>query len=242
MMALGILIASGLILFGFILEGGSPLVLFNLPALMIVFGATLGIALAQSDHARLSNMRFAVQQLLTPQSFSYSDTLAALTRWAQLVRKDGVLALEKEAGMQADPFLQEGMLLLVDGAKSDTVQQHLNVAMVAEEERLLQGADFFEQLAGYAPTMGLLGAVLGLIQALAGVADLTGLAVSIASAFVAILYGVALANLLFLPLASRLRWQAQRVFRFRELALAGLVAIQQGENPKHLARRLAHYV
>ena len=241
MLALGTLIACGLILFGFVLEGGSPLALFNLPALMIVFGATLGVGVAQSDRARLINLRFVLQRLLSPSKPSFSETIDALTRWGQLARKDGVLALEKEASLQPDAFLQEGMLLLVDGVKGEGVQQHLTVAMVAEEEQYLEGAEFFEQLASYAPTMGILGAVLGLIQVMVEVSDTTNLGVGIATAFVAILYGLALANLLFLPVASRLRWQAQRLYRHREMTLSGLMAIQQGENPRHMAQRLRHF-
>ncbi|MFY0665890.1 MAG: MotA/TolQ/ExbB proton channel family protein [Natronospirillum sp.] len=241
MLALGTLIACGLILFGFVLEGGNPLALFNLPALMIVFGATIGIGVAQSDRSRLSDLRFALQRLLSPYAPSFPETIDSLTRWGHLARKEGVLVLEKEANLQPDPFLQEGMLLLVDGVKSDGVQQHLEVAMTAEEERYLSGAEFFEQLAGYAPTMGILGAVLGLIQVLVDVADSESLGLGIATAFVAIVYGLALANLLFLPVASRLRWQAQRLYRHREMALAGLLAIQQGENPRHIAQRLRHF-
>lgn len=238
---IGLLLAWVAVFGGHLLEGGQIGSLTNLPAAAIVLGGTLAAGLVQSD---VTTWRLAWRYF--PAVFSGPDwqiegAQAKLVRWCQLARRKGLLALEADSNSEADDFMRLGLQLLVDGEPSDKIQRSLEISMDSREGRWLKAAHFFDSLGGYAPTMGIIGAVLGLIQVMTQIEDTQALGGGIATAFVATIYGVGLANLFFLPVAARLRSLAEERFAFDDMVLDGMLAIADSENPRVLERRLKEY-
>ena len=157
---------------------------------------------------------------------------------ARRCRREGLLVLEDEASNTSDPFLRQSLLALVDGYDAETMRSLLGQSIDQEEQFQEPGAQLFEIAGGYAPTIGILGAVLGLIHVMRNLRDPDSLGPGIALAFVATVYGVFSANLIFLPFAHKLRLKLQEERRRKELILEGLCAVQEGLNPHHIEKRL----
>jgi len=207
-------------------------------AALIVLGGTLGAVIAQFPPREL---RLALRQLALVFRPSGSDArglVAQLVALARTSRKEGLLALEKEAEKLADPFLRQAVLALVDGNETPALRAQLASAIELNEQRREPGPRFFEAAGGYAPTIGILGAVLGLIQVMQRLGDPSQLGAGIAVAFVATVYGVGSANLIFLPLAGKLKTKIRAESRRRELIAEGVCAIQDGTNPLLIEKRL----
>jgi chemotaxis protein MotA len=161
---------------------------------------------------------------------------------SQLARKEGVLGLEKVAESASHPLLRKGILMAVDGSDSEVIRSTLETAMEQDEEHATNSAKVFEAAGGYAPTVGIIGAVLGLIHVMSDLTDIEKVGQGIAVAFVATIYGVAAANIVFLPLAGRIKMIHQSSARDMDLILNGILAIQAGLNPKVVRERLAAYL
>jgi chemotaxis protein MotA len=158
------------------------------------------------------------------------------------VRKEGLLALESRLQTLADPFARKGLQLLVDGAAPEQIGEVMQIEIVGYEERLRRAARIWDSAGGYAPTIGILGAVLGLIRVMENLSDPERLGTGIAVAFVATIYGVGLANLVFLPIAGKLKTVIARQVVWREMLVEGLKAIAAGENPRIIAGKLEGYL
>lgn len=239
---LGLLLALLAVVGAVQLDGGELSQLANLPAALIVVGGTLAAAAVQTPTA---DFRYALRLMLGLFRASVPDCrhgLEQLVGWCELARRHGLLALEKQAEQQEDAFTRGGLQLLVDGGTADTLRATLEIEMVAREQRDLQGARVIESMGGYAPTLGIIGAVLGLIQVLGNLSAPEQLGSGIATAFVATVYGVGLANLLLLPLANRLKAFVQARYQYQEMVLEGLMLIADGQTPQALQRRLMGYV
>jgi chemotaxis protein MotA len=237
----GLLLAWFAVFGGHLLEGGQAGSLSNMPAALIVLGGTLAAGMVQADFST-----WKVAWKLFPAIFwrNRSDSflvITKITRWCQLARRKGPLSLDPESSKEPDEFLRLGLQLIVDGSERDKIQQSLTIATESRENEWLKGADFFESLGGYAPTMGIIGAVLGLIQVMTQIEDTQAIGVGIATAFIATIYGVGLANLFFLPVAGRLRSEAMHRSYFEEMLMDGILSIMDGENPRVLERRLKEY-
>jgi len=237
----GLLLAWFAVFGGHLLEGGQAGSLSNMPAALIVLGGTLAAGMIQAD---VTTWKIAWR--LFPTIFWYNQvnsehTIIKLTRWCQLARRNGPLSLDPESSKEPDPFLRLGLQLIVDGSEKDKIQRSLDIATEARESEWLRGAEFFDCLGGYAPTMGIIGAVLGLIQVMTQINDTQAIGVGIATAFIATIYGVGLANLFFLPVAGRLRAETLLRSQYEEMAKDGLLSIIDGENPRVLERRLQEY-
>ena len=238
----GLLVAVTGILGGQLLEGGSVDVLVQMAAFLIVFGGTMGAVMLQHPlNVFVTGIKMAGWVFFTPtidtQKLSYQ-----ITAWGGVARRDGILALEAQLKNIEDPFVRKGLQMLVDGFESDRIREAMETEIAAYEARQMAAARIWESAGGYAPTIGILGAVLGLIHVMESLSDPTKLGNGIAVAFVATIYGVASANLLFLPIAGKLRTLIQAQVMQRELVLDGLLGIANGENPKLIETRLQGYL
>lgn len=239
---LGVPIALGLILAGQWIEGGALRSLLQAAAALIVFGGTLGAVLVSFS---LADVRQAVASLKTvflEPAETPDETISSVLRYAKVARKDGILALEDEAAAAKDPLLRKGLMLAVDGINPKTLRDMLEVDIDAGEQKDLTPARVFESAGGYSPTLGILGAVLGLIHVMENLSDPSKLGTGIAVAFVATVYGVGAANLILLPIATKLRLRATEATRRRILILEGVLAIQEGLNPRLIDQKLQGFL
>ncbi len=238
----GLLFGCFAVSLGQSLEGGHLGSLLNLPALVIVVGGTLGAVMLQVPFAVFVNALKRAKWVLSPPPDRAADLADRLVGWAELVRRSGHLALEDVLERESDRYLRKGLQLVVDGADAETLRECLERELETEEIAELQAARVYESMGGYAPTVGILGAVLGLIQVMENLSDPSRLGEGIAAAFVATVYGVGLANLLLLPYANKLKGIVRSRSRARELAIDGLVAIAEGENPRKIRQKLSGYL
>lgn len=234
----GVVLAFGAILLGQYLEGGHLSALINGPALLIVGGGTVGAVMLQSPvPVFLRAMRIFVW-LFKPPVPAVAETLERIINWCQVARKEGLLGLERMVESEEDRFTRKGLQLLVDGNEPVTIRQTLELDIEARESRDLAAAKVFDGMGGYAPTIGIIGAVMGLIHVMGNLGDPARLGSGIAVAFVATIYGVALANLFLLPAGNKLKAIVRQQSRFEETIVEGLVAIAEGENPRIIEARL----
>src|SRR5438876_2350658 len=238
----GVALALGAILGGQWLEGGALGSLLQVAAFLIVVGGTLGAVMLQSPLATfLQGMRLS-RWVFTQPVIDHDGAIQSIVRWADAARKEGVLSLENQVETVSDDFTRNGLQMLVDGFEPDKIRDALEIEISAYDERQRTAARVWEAAGGYAPTVGILGAVLGLIHVMENLSDPAKLGGGIAVAFVATIYGVASANLIFLPIAGKLKALIQAQVAHRELLLDGLLGIAGGENPKLIEARLNGYL
>lgn len=239
---IGLLVGLVAIIGGQLLEGGHIGSLAQPTALVIVLGGTLGAVMLQSPYQTfVEGLKMAKWVWVAP-VVNYEQLITQMAQWSQISRREGLLALERYTGQVKDSFSLKGLQLLVDGADPDHLRNLLEVEIDAFEERLKQGAKVWEAAGGYSPTIGILGAVMGLIHVMENLSDPSKLGAGIAVAFVATIYGVALANLVFLPIAGKLKAHIRRMVVLREMFVDGLGGIATGENPRIIENRLRGYI
>ena len=239
---IGITMAFVAIIGGNYLEGGHLGALANGPAALIVIGGTVGAALLQSP---LSSFKRAMQILvwiIFPPRVDLPGGIDRVVNWSLTARKEGLLGLEGVADAEPDSYARKGLQLLVDGAEPEAIRSILEVDFYTQESRDINAAKVFESMGGYAPTIGIIGAVMGLIHVVGNLADPSRLGSGIAVAFVATIYGVASANLVLLPVASKLKSIAMRQSRYREMLLEGILSIAEGENPRSIELKLQGFM
>ncbi len=238
----GILLALVAIIGGQLLEGGHANSLFQLTAFIIVIGGTLGAIMLQNPlPVFLRGMRMAKWAFVPPpQDPSY--LIRQVAEWSNTARRGGLLALEPAIEDLDDPFAKRGLQMLIDGAEPETLRETLQVEVDAYEAQQRLAAKVWESAGGYAPTIGILGAVLGLIHVMENLSDPSKLGAGIAVAFVATVYGVGFANMFFLPIANKLKNIIGREVVMREMLIEGLIAVANGENPRLIERRLQGYL
>jgi chemotaxis protein MotA len=193
----------------------------------------------------LHDVRMAIKSLRTIFIDSYEpveETIADIVRLARKARRFGIVSLEHELTDQDDPFMRRALAHAVDGAKQQTLRDVMELEIINQEEHDEAPARLFDAAGGYSPTMGILGAVLGLIQVMEHLDKPDKIGGGIAIAFVATVYGVALANLVWLPMATKLRLRARRIAKRRELMMEGVLAIQEGLNPRLIEEKLRAFV
>jgi len=238
---LGLVIGVTGIMAGQVLEGGGLSIMFQGAAFLIVLGGTLGAVLVQCP-AKVFVMAIKMGRwaFVTPVSNS-REVARQLTEWSALARKEGILALDARISTIGDPFLEKGMRLLVDGNSAEKIREVLDVDTHSWEQSRWQSARVWEAAAGYSPTIGIIGAILGLMQVMQNLSEPSKLGGGIAVAFVATIYGVAFANLLFLPIANKLKSIIMRQAEMREMIVDGLVGIANGDNPRLIEIKLQGY-
>ena len=238
----GILLALAAIIGGQLLEGGHLGSLVQLTAFIIVIGGTAGAVMLQySLETFLLGMRM-VKWIIVPPIMDAESLIQNIAQWSNTARKGGLLALESAIDDVQDPFMRKGLQMLVDGAEPETLRETLQVEIDAYEEQQRQAAKVWESAGGYAPTIGILGAVLGLIHVMENLSDPSKLGAGIAVAFVATVYGVGSANLFFLPIGNKLKSIIAREIVLREMLIEGLIAVANGENPRLIERKLQGYL
>lgn len=236
--AIGLLAILG----GSLLEGLSVGGLINLPAAVIVLGGTLGAVVLQTPAPALRLAWERLRWVVAPPAADLAREADRVADWARQVRRGGLVGLEEIASRETDPFVRAGMQLVADGAEPLGVRRTLELENDSRLAADLAASGVLRSMGGYAPTIGIVGAVLGLIQVMGHLAEPEQLGSGIATAFVATIYGVASANLLFLPLADRLRAVAEGQWQRRSMILEGLICLTEGEHPSRIRSRLNGYL
>ncbi len=239
---LGLIIGFGAILGGQILEGGHVTSLINGPAMLIVLGGTLGAVMIQSPlRVFMSSLKMALW-VFVPPKLQGQEAIAKILEWSNIARKEGLLGLEDIAENEIDTFAQKGLQLLVDGSEPEVIRRVMEVELDAKEHLGVQAAKVFESMGGYSPTIGIIGAVMGLIHVMQNLADPSKLGSGIAVAFVATIYGIGLANLLFLPIAGKLKALMHAQSQMHEMMIEGVISIAEGENPRNIETKLQGFI
>lgn len=239
---IGIFIGLLAIIGGQVLEGGRIQSLFQLTALFIVLGGTFGAVLLQSSTQQfLHGMRMA-RWIIQPPNANLDNWLKTIITWSNTARRGGLLALESPLLAEKDPFVKRALQLLVDGGEPEAIRHTMELEITAYEEKARAAAKIWESAGGYAPTIGILGAVMGLIHVMENLSDPSKLGPGIAVAFVATIYGVGFANLFFLPVAQKLKTLVAGEVKRREMLAEGIVAIANGENPRIIEGRLRGFI
>jgi chemotaxis protein MotA len=234
----GIVVAIALILLGQALEGGHVGSILQLTAALIVFGGTVGatmVAFPTKDFLRGVKM---VKLAFGNPKHDLGALTARIVEFASVARRDGVLALEGRLPEIDDPFLRRALQFAVDGVDGEVTRDSLETAIEAEFQENAVGAKVWESMGGYAPTIGILGAVLGLIHVMENLNDPSKLGGGIATAFVATVYGVGSANILFLPMANKLKRKLTLEKERKTIIAEGVLSIQEGLNPRVLEEKL----
>ena len=238
----GIILAFGCILGGQALEGGNVGSLLQLTAFLIVFGGTFGAVFIAYSPAVVKTALREAGSVWKGVPVEFEPRIEQVVKLAQKARKDGLISLEKDADEIDDPFFKRILNLAVDGTDSRQLREIADIELGQLEHHQMLPAKFWENAGGYAPTVGILGAVLGLIHVMENLSDPTKLGSGIAVAFVATVYGVGSANLLFFPINVKLKERATAQMALREMILEGVVAIVDGDNPRLIEQKLRGYV
>lgn len=234
----GLVLGFVALIAAFVMEGGSPLALIGISAGMIVFGGTIGAVLISFPMSKLRNVGSLFKLAFTDKSEDPLKLIDELVSLANTARREGILSLEERVETYDDQFFKNGIRLVVDGVDPELARGIMETELMYIESRHETGAAIFEAAGGYAPTMGIIGTVMGLIHVLGNLTDVNKLGPLIATAFIATLYGVGSANLLWLPIANKLKQKSKAEVLTRELMLEGILSIQAGENPTILAQKL----
>lgn len=224
------------------LEGGHLSGLSNGPAAVIVLGGTFGAAMLQTPMTIFLHSFAVIRWIIFPPHIPMQENIVKVIDWSMIARKEGLLGLEAVADEETDEFARKGLQLLVDGGEPENIRSILEVELLTKEEKDIQAAKVFEAMGGYSPTIGIIGAVMGLIHVMGNLADPSKLGSGIATAFVATIYGVGAANLIFLPVAAKIKSVVRNQSNQREMMIEGLIAIADGENPRTIESKLEGYL
>lgn len=238
----GLFLGITFILTGQALEGGNLGQLLQLTAAFIVFGGTAGAVVLSFPPRVLKKAISLIKDAFVPQNVDLNVLIAEIVKFAQKARKEGVICLEREAKDASDVVLTMGLEAVADGADPTLVQAMMENQIAQQEEEVHTGAKVFESAGGYSPTLGIIGAVMGLIQVMQNLSDPSALGAGIAVAFVATIYGLFAANLLLIPLGTRIKLNYAKVFLGKEIMVEGVLAIQAGESPALIERKLQAYI
>lgn len=237
----GLVVALVGIIGGLLLEGGRLGDITQLTAAMIVLGGTFGAVMVTTPMPVLTAALKSLPSVFWLPVTSSNGLLQDILRLAAKARRTGIIALESDLEGISDPFFRKALRLAIDGADLKVVRRIMELEIDAAEAKGEGEARVFEAAGGYAPTVGIIGAVLGLIQVMKHLEDINAVGHGIAVAFVATVYGVFVANIFFLPIANKLKARLQRSIQLREMALEGVIAISEGMNPKLIESQLERF-
>ena len=239
---IGVVIAFVAIFLANFLEGGAPTAMFLLPPMILVFGGTFGVALAGGLLKDTIGSLKALKRTFTAKVPPPDASVAQLVELAEQARRNGLLALEEQARSVDDPFLKQGVEMLVDGTEPHELRDILEAKVDAKRAKDKAHAKVFADMGGYAPTIGIIGTVLSLVHVLENLDKPEQLGHMIGGAFIATLWGVLSANVLWLPLASKLKRMSELEAQSMELAIEGLMSIQAGSNPRVIEQKLKAFL
>ncbi|HPF25472.1 MAG TPA: flagellar motor protein [Steroidobacteraceae bacterium] len=238
----GLLLAGIAVVVGAVLKGAGVEALLSGAAFMIVIVGTFAAIFVQTP---LPVLKLALRRLgwiFRPPLLAGAAQIRKITEWSTLARKQGLLGLEPMIDSEADDFVRKGLQLVVDGNEPDTIRSTLEVELESREHADIRAAKVYEGMGVYSPTLGIIGAVLGLMAVMQNLGDPTKLGAGIAAAFTATVYGIGLANLFFLPVAAKLKGIVAAQAQLREMIIEGMVGIALGENPRSIESRLHGYL
>ncbi len=238
----GLTLALSAILGGQILEGGSVHSLLQVTAFFIVMGGTMGAVMLQTTLPTFIHGIKLIKWVFIPPATDPHKLIKDMIVWSQISRRDGILGLESSIDRMSEPFNRKGMQMVVDGFEPQKIHEELSIEISVYEEHQRQAAKVWEGAGGYAPTIGILGAVMGLIHVMENLSEPSKLGGGIAVAFVATIYGVGMANLVFLPIANKLKTIIAEQVAIREMMIEGLCSIANGENPRNIETKLKGYI
>jgi chemotaxis protein MotA len=239
---IGLVVAIAGLYIGAVMEGSNPMAILSPSAMSIVLGGTLGAVIIGTSFASITNIPKMYMKAFSPPLQDLNAKVAELVGYAEAARRDGLLALDEVTSSIEDPFTRKGLQLVVDGTDPDLVADILESENDAMRKRHAAGVQPFDKAGGYAPTMGIIGTVFGLIHVLGNLDKPETLGPSISAAFVATLLGVASANVVYLPMGARLKQLSQEELHARALIVEGILSIQAGDNPRVVQEKLITFV
>jgi len=239
---IGVFFGIGMVLLGQALEGGNIGQLLQVTAGLIVIGGTTGAVLLSFPVPILTSAISMLRDVFMPPTSDYSALITEIGGFATKARKEGIIALEKEAYNASDSLLTLGLGAVADGTDPTLVRELMENQIEQLENKVANAAKVYESFGGYSPTLGIIGAVMGLIQVMQNLNDPAKLGAGIAVAFVATIYGLFAANLVMIPLGTRLKFIYQRVFLYKNMILEGVLSIQAGESPVLIERKLRSFL
>jgi chemotaxis protein MotA len=239
---LGLILSFGALLAGILIEGGNLMSYIGISAGVIIFGGTIGATMVSFPMSSIMLVPRLLVIAFTEQKFDIPDTIKRLVGFSERARREGILCLEAELANTTDDFLKSGLQLVIDGTDPTLVRDTLETKIAFVAERHHQGASVIEAAGGYAPTMGIVGTVLGLINVLSNIKNPSQLAGAIAVAFIATLYGIGTANLLWLPLAAKLKAKHESEQLVKHIIMEGILSLQSGDNPRIVEQKLRAFL
>jgi chemotaxis protein MotA len=239
---IGLVVAIAGLYVGAVMEGSNPMAVLNPSAMLIVLGGTLGAVIMGTSFAAITGIPKLYMKAFNSEPPDLNAKVSELVGYAEAARRDGLLALDEVTNAIEDPFTKKGLQLVVDGTDPDLVADILESENEAMRKRHAAGVQPFDKAGGYAPTMGIIGTVFGLIHVLGNLDKPETLGPSISAAFVATLLGVASANVIYLPIGARLKQLSQEELHARALVIEGILSIQAGDNPRVVQEKLMAYV
>ena len=239
---IGSFLGVAFILVGQAMEGGNAGQLMQITAAFIVLGGTTGAIVLSFPADDFKASMTCIQYVYFGKSPDFEKLIQEITGYAQKARKEGVIVLEKEAGNASDPLLKLGLEAVADGADPSMVRDMMETQLNQFEENVAAGAKLLESAGGYSPTLGIIGAVLGLIQVMQNLSDPSKLGAGIAVAFVATVYGLVFANLYVIPYSTRAKRKYAKLFTAKEIMIEGILSIQAGESPALIERKLDCFI
>ncbi len=238
----GLALGIGALIISFLMEGGHLSALVQLPAIILVIFGTLGAAVITTSLSQVLNLPRLFKIILFEKKLDPQQLIELIYTLSQKSRKNGLLSLEKELSGIDDSFLKKAIQLAIDGFETTKIREILEIEMVYMHERHKIGAAFFQKLGGFSPTLGIMGTVLGLIHALGSMENSSNMASAIASAFIATLWGVAMANLIYLPISDKLKAKHQDEAVYLEIISEGVVSLAMGDNPRVIRMKLLSFL
>lgn len=236
---IGLIVAIGGTLGGYLIEGGALKGLISIPSILIVVGATVGATFISAPLKDLKELPTLMKKIFFEEKTDYHTLINEITEMATIARKEGILALEPLAQQLDNRFLAGGIMMVVDGMDKDAAKSIMETEIGALEDKLMGQAKIFQIAGGYCPTMGIMGTVMSMISIMKDLDEPSTLGPKIGMAFTATLYGVGIANLFFLPFAEKLKSRAQEELIFMEICMEGVLSIQAGESPKVIGEKLS---
>ena len=239
---LGLTIGIGALLTAVLMEGGHLSSLVSSPAFVMILGGTVGATMIGFTLEELKNVPTLFRIAFSDEKHDVAKLISIMVGFAEKARREGLLALEEDLSTIEDKFLKKGMQLVIDGTDAELVRSIMETELAFIQERHHKGASIFEAAGGYAPTMGIIGTVMGLVHVLGNLSDTETLGPAIATAFLATLYGIFSANILFLPLAGKLKNRSASQVLVYEVTLEGILSVQAGDNPRIVEEKLEAFL
>lgn len=239
---LGIALGMAAMIVAFVMDGGHLNALWTPSSFILIFFGTLGMTMASFPMKRFARLPAAVARAFFPRSQDPAAVVDVLARLAEKARREGLLALQDDVEQLEHPLLRRGLTMVVDGTDPQQLRENLESQVKLEQHRQEELAAILEQAGGYSPTVGIIGTVMGLVHVLSNLSEVEKLGPLIAVAFLATFYGIFFANLIWLPMANKLKVLARHEAELGHLIIEGLASLQAGENPRWLREKLSIFV